>query len=225
MNLGFYQICWNVDQLTNTPEGMLSWDNSANSRPDLFEYYTLDKIFREKVYLLHDYCGAVSPKFESKCDIKSVKFLNWIKANPGYDLYIINPYPQLYQKYRSVWTQGEAKHHGVIDLTEKMLKDLFNYEGSLADFPVIPPEAWSFCNYWVGNKKFWETYLPFLNKCHQYCEENKKLYFQPTLYKKQSAIMFTFIIERLLTTFLCDKHFENFSGDISYLAFDVSNKS
>jgi hypothetical protein len=53
-----------------------------------------------------NYEGFFSWKFEQKTKVSVESFLKGIQAHPGYDVYIINPFPSELL-YWNVWSQGE----------------------------------------------------------------------------------------------------------------------
>ena len=203
-SIGLYQICFNSEQLQNVPAGQLPWDNVANLRPELREYQIFREMFRTGEYKKHDLTGALSAKFPYKTNFSAEQFKQWILKNPGYDLYFVNPFPQIYCQYHDIWRQGEFHHPNFMKYTQRIFAHGFGHpEADPFNFRRSRPELWSFCNYWVATPKFWEFYIPILEKLLDFCLTDKVYpYFGETTAYPRSLPMFPMIMERWLSSVL-----------------------
>ena len=108
-----------------------------------------------------EYVGILSPKFCHKANISGREFIRFIEANPGFDVYFINPFPQNAYHSFNVWEHGEAYHVGIEQLAQKLL-NRSGYSISISDMGRNDHSTLAYCNYWVGNSKFWDTYMGFI---------------------------------------------------------------
>lgn len=147
--------------------------------------------------------GFLSWRFSEKTMLSKKEFIRFIEQNPGYDVYYINPFPEMPQLFKSVWAQGENNHPGIIELSERLLRQS-GIEIDLADMEHSP-EDFLFCNYWVGSKKFWDSYMAFVMPLYNYLEslsdEEMQAYNRDAGYHTGVGFV-TFIFERLFSTFL-----------------------
>ncbi len=147
--------------------------------------------------------GYLSWRFEEKTQISALEFIDFIDKNPDYDVYFINPFPELADVFPNVWDQGEFHHPGI----NSLVKLLFNHVGISInlDAMINNQDTLLYCNYWVGNKKFWDAYmkftLPIFNYLNGLTEEELTKYTANSGY--HTAVGFvTFIMERMFSTFL-----------------------
>jgi hypothetical protein len=103
----------------------------------------------------------LSPKFSAKSRMRGAQFFDFIRQNPGYNVYFINPMPQNIYYSFNVWHHGELCHRGLMGLAEI----LFDRAGFLAGLIVDPRDTNAtalFCSYWIGDEEFWNAYVPMI---------------------------------------------------------------
>ncbi|MDT8421792.1 MAG: hypothetical protein RQ754_15305 [Desulfuromonadales bacterium] len=152
--------------------------------------------------------GLVSPKFVDKTGLSGQAFIDWIDAHPGYDVYFVNPFPQLSYWHYNVWDQGEFWHPGLSALANT----LFARAGETIRVERLPRNAAAsllYSNYWVANDSFWQRFMTFVRKLADAVDDldaadKEKLFARAPHYAP--ATYFPFVFERLFSTFLvtCD---------------------
>lgn len=162
------------------------------------------------------YVGYLSWKFENKTGLHISDFNDFIQENLGYDVYFINPFFELADMYSNVWDQGEFYHPGIKDLAKK----LFNIAGLnvCIDDLVNDSSTLLYCNYFVGNKRFWDSYMKLVVKIYQFIEsgdEAVNLYLDDSGYHTGAGFV-PFIIERLFSTWIK-------TSGVRYLSYNYSN--
>jgi len=212
-----YQIKYSDNVVGEFDSDFIQYDCRDNPEPEKREIAHMLRFYNEGIWRSQnaEHFGLVSPKFSDKSGISGKAFIDWVDANPSYDIYFVNPFPQLSYWHFNVWTQGEFWHPGLIDLANA----IFAAAGlsiKVDDLPRNTASSLLYCNYWVGNEKFWRIYMAFVRKLVAAVDDldesdRKKLFELAPHYA--SATYFPFVFERLLSTFLV------LHGDISCLPY------
>ena len=133
-------------------------DGTRNARTDYREVALFVRMYHAGQHKAADYTGIVSPKFGEKTRISGADFLRFVERNPGYDVYFINPYPiNAYYSF-NVWEHGEICHAGLIAVAQ----DLFDRAGIQCDLATLGRNSHAtllYCNYWLGNERFWDRFI------------------------------------------------------------------
>lgn len=227
MSIKIYQNYLSSNELAELDPGFIPHSLESNPQPHLREIYQFFNFYDSAQYKEADYVGVLSKKFFEKTRIQGSHFIEFIKNNPGYDVYFINPFPQnAYYSY-NIWHQGEFFHPGIIDATQSIL-DLSGTPIKLDTLGRQDKKSLLYCNYWVGNANFWEKYIPFLKTLYNCIEKlpdsQKEIYYSNGRYinlvenEIKKCPLFPFIFERLFSTFLLAQH------DIKYLAYTHSTE-
>jgi len=201
-----YQIKYSDEVVGTLDKAFIKYDCRDNPESEKREIAHMLRFYEEGAWRHQgfEHFGLVSPKFSIKTGISSQAFLDWIDANRGYDVYFVNPFPQLIYWHFNVWTQGEFWHPGLADLADA----LFAGAGLSIRVENLPRNTASsslYSNYWVGNEKFWNIYMPFVRKLVAAVDNidtgvRKKL-FEPAPHYAPAAY-FPFVFERIFSTFL-----------------------
>lgn len=75
--------------------------------------FLLQSIFNQLDQLQSDYVGLFSLKFSKKSLLEAKDVMSHIQNNPGYDVYLFNPYPQEDFMFYNIWDHGEFSHPGI----------------------------------------------------------------------------------------------------------------
>ena len=149
--------------------------------------------------------GILSPKFGEKTLISGREFVRFITGSPGYDVYFINPYPCNAYYTLNVWEHGEICHEGLMGLAQ----DLFDRAGIAVDLVSFGRNSHAtllYCNYWVGNERFWNRFLKFVLKLVEIIEHlpsgTRERLFALDPYYPDPVPILPFFFERLFSTFL-----------------------
>lgn len=203
-SVSIFQNYYLPEQKADLERCFLPYDGTKN-HPLHYEMGPIVELYETGQYKKSDYVGLFSHKFKKKAKITGDRFLDFVERCPGYDVYFINPLPQKSYFHFNVWEQGEACHPGISALTQ----ELFAWLGYTVDVSQIgrhDQKNLLYCNYWIGNEKFWDSYMSFLYPLFDYAtrQSSSELHerlFSPTHYHRP-APMFPFIFERLFSTFL-----------------------
>jgi hypothetical protein len=130
-----------------------------------------------------------------------------INDNPGYDVYLFNPAIINEAVFENSWEQGDMYHKGISDIGNQFLSKL-GYEDYNVRDVLLDRTRTVFANYIVGNRKFWEKFMAFSRQL--FTEGEKDPAFHHLVFGEglsnyahdKSLPNFTFLIERLIPTFL-----------------------
>ena len=198
-----HQIYFLKDQIPKLDPAFLPYDNSGCTVPDEREYFVFRTEYAAGRIDPNTLTGYLSWKFGEKTQISGQDFKTFCDSNSGFDVYFINPYP-MEICLGNVWQQGDERHPGILELTQHIF-DQINYSIELKNIPAALRHD-AFCNFWVGNKKFWDSYMNFCKPIYDYIQDGLQEPYKSKLFTKadpyRTASYFAFIFERLFTTFL-----------------------
>lgn len=198
------QIVYRRDQLSRVDPAFSPYDNVANERPDRHEYHVF---LRERGRSTRDSdrCyGFVSWKFGMKTGVSGAEFLEFVGANPGMDVYFINPFHEYALTFRNVWEQGEYFHPGLTKAAEELFERLH------LDLPIgsaVHGEGQAaFCNYFVATPRFWRRYLDVVESILTFADDHASdplaIELRTPVPRHHSATMLTFVLERVLSSMI-----------------------
>jgi hypothetical protein len=152
--------------------------------------------------------GLVSMKFKLKCAVDIETFSDYCELafSKGADVVFINPMIAGQALYKNVWEQGEHVGHENI---YGMYVSIFT-EQEVQRMTWMSKSTFAFCNYFVGNAKFWKRYIEFCDRMLLNLEGLRHIL--PPLYeivyksanyqRKLEKDYRPFVIERLFSSFL-----------------------
>jgi hypothetical protein len=170
------------------------------------EFRMLVDLYRGGAYLKHAATGLFSPKFTLKSRITAEQFTDFVDAQPGCDVWFINPFPQLAYWSLNAWMQGEHAHLGLRQAAQSLL-DAAGIGWQLNDVPRQGNGTLSYCNFWVGSPSFWEAYVGgILVPIADFLENNPnhavaRAVMLDTTHTDPAPFL-PFIVERLFSTYL-----------------------
>ena len=203
-DLCIHQVYYHPSQAIHLPRKFIPYFNPPSGLTrTLHENAVFFKEYFSNAILEDGYFGYLSWKFEKKTFISSEQFLAFIKGNPGYDVYFINPFPEMGELFRNVWQQGDYYHPGMSELAQFLLRRS-GYDYDIHS--MINDEATLlYANYWVGNKKFWDLYIPFLKSIYDQFNslppKRQRAFLRNSGYHTGAGYL-TFIFERMFSTYL-----------------------
>lgn len=206
MRIGIHQIYYDVKQLPKLEKSFIPYDNTANTNREWAEYHVFETEYRKGTYRNFDYTGFVSWKFGQKSRISGARFQEFMRENPGADVYFINPFPMEELLFRNVWEQGEFYHPGIRDISQKLVEQA-GIDLDLKSWPE-PRETFAFCNYWAGNAVFWGKYMDFTGKIarilREGLDESDRIFLHSIASRTNNFSYIAFIMERLFSVFITD---------------------
>jgi hypothetical protein len=202
-----FQIYFEPSQRALLDAAFTPLDNSSVADP-LLEFAVLRELSQRPAVRKSRYWGAVSWKFREKTGLEGQGYLDQVNANPGFDVYYCNPYPENEGLYASPWQQAFAKHPGFRLLAAQVLSASGQDPKVLDD--LVPSVRFSSCNFFVGNAKFWDSYVPFVESFLNNAKQSLPPSVLDALNSRNAdphglhpgASYWPFIIERLFTLYM-----------------------
>ena len=153
-----FQNVYAPGQETKLDPAFVPHDGTRNARTDYREVALFLRLYHAGRHKAAEYTGIVSPKFGEKTRISGADFLRFVERHPGHDVYFINPYPINAYYAFNAWEHGEICHAGLIAVAQ----DLFDRAGIGCDLAVLGRNSHAtllYCNYWLGNERFWDRFI------------------------------------------------------------------
>lgn len=177
-----------------------------NSFSEWRELKHLIDLYDAGSHLKAEYTGLFSPKFQLKTHISGTEFIDFVKSNPGGDVYFINPFPQIKYWSYNVWMQGEIAHPGLKDSAIRLLK-ASKVALEIENTPRQKEDVLLYSNFWVGTRKFWEEYVggvlkPIYTFLMNNPTDRATLGVMTETRHTVNGILLPFIIERIFSTYL-----------------------
>ena len=199
-----YQIYFKEDQVSQLEKDFIPYDNINNYNGE-GEFYIFLKEYLSGNVKDNDITGYLSWRFKQKTQISGENFKNFIENNPGNDLYFINPYPYLMNSHHNSWMQGEGCHPGIINLIKEVFSQI-GYDPDLITSQRHDTSRSTYCNYWVGNKIFWDRYIAWCKPIYYYIKTNNDPEFRRKMFDINPSngphCYFGYILERIINVFI-----------------------
>jgi hypothetical protein len=131
-------------------------DNSANERPDWYEYWPMRRFFATAELEESTYYGFFSPRFFGKTRLNGRQVLAFAGEAGEADLVSFSPHPCHSACFFNVFEQGENFFPGFRAVATEILREL-NPEFRL-DQLCNDSRNTVFCNYFVARPRFWREW-------------------------------------------------------------------
>jgi hypothetical protein len=206
-NMKIFQIYYKPELAQHCDPAFTPLDNTSNPRPELREWGVWDREHKRRLSENLDLWGYVSWKFKEKTNLTGQQVLDHIVANPGYDVYLFNPCILNEAVFINGWEQGDLYHPNISAIGDTFLSKL-GYEDYKVKEVLLDRTRMIFANYLVGSRRFWDMFMEFSNQLFTAAEADLEFKHQvfgqglSNYAHDKSLPNFTFLIERLIPTFL-----------------------
>jgi hypothetical protein len=153
-----FQILNHYTPRADLDPGFEVLDNSANERPDWYEYWPIRNYLLNQALDENTFYGFLSPKFEHKTNLTSGMVKEFIQgADPTTDVVLFSPSIHNSAYYLSVFEHGEAEHPGLLDVS----RQLFERMGRRSDLRAFISDSRNtvHSNYFIAKPRFWRAWL------------------------------------------------------------------
>jgi hypothetical protein len=207
-----FQIFYNEPTKLLLDPGLLPLDNTANERPDWYEFWVIRNFLRNNTLDENSWYGFLSPKFNKKTGIASkdiFAFLEIVKDQSDVAL-ISYPWDQI-AYFKNPFIQGDVWHPGIMDLSQKVFEHL-GYKIDLTEL-VSHTVNFTFSNFIIAKPAYWREWLVMADRFYELVENQTSELAASlrslTNYKNiaSEAPMKTFIQERMPAIILAENKY------------------
>lgn len=138
-------------------EGFLVLDNSANARPDWYEYWPIRNFLLRERLDEAAYYGFLSPKFKQKTNLDAAAVLRFVAAAHEADVLLFSPSIHNTAYYWNVFEHGEAEHPGLKGVADAFFRRI----GRATDLDRLASDSRNTVNsnFFIAKPRFWREWL------------------------------------------------------------------
>jgi hypothetical protein len=201
-----YQILNHYTSRQELDPGFKVLDNSANERPDWFEYWPIRKFLLNEALDEDAFYGFLSPKFKLKSSLSSDVVRGYVAAAAdAADVVLLSPSIHNSAYYLNVFEHGDSEHPGLKNVAKRLFERL--ELPSDLDSLVSDSRNTVHSNYFIAKPRFWRAWLAINEKMFAIAETPSDALGEalrtPTSYRGGSNVqMKIFIMERVATWLL-----------------------
>jgi len=202
-----YQIKSYYTKAQDLDPGCRLLDNSANERPDLYEYWPIRKFLLNEPLDEAAFYGFLSPSFKKKTNLTAAAVREFVKREncEAADVVLFSPSLHLTAYHWNVFQYGEHCHPGLMDVATQFL----NRIGEPADLTNLVTHSRNEVNsnYFIAKPRFLRAWLKRTEQLIAITESATDplgaALREPTLYRgHRDAQMKIFVMERIPTLLL-----------------------
>ena len=206
-NIKIFQIYFKPELIAHCDPHFVPLDNTANPNPELREWDVWNREYDKLIASDLEYWGFVSWKFKEKTNLTGQQVYDFINAYPGQDVYLLNPCILNEACFANSWEQGDLHHPNITEIGNKFLNKI-GYGDVDVKAMLLDRNTTVFANYVVGSRKFWTKFMEFSRRL--FTEADADPVFKQEVFgaggsnyaHDKSLPNFTFLIERLIPTFI-----------------------
>lgn len=181
-------------------------DNSANERPDWYEYWPIRKYLLNETLDEHAFYGFLSPKFREKTNLAAAQVREFIdRWGDRTDVFLFSPSIHNSAYFINVFEHGESEHPGL----SRVAAQLFARIDPAVELDKLVSDSRNtvHSNYFVAKPRFWREWLAINERMFEIAETPQDPLGAelraPTTYRGGKTVhMKIFVMERVATWIL-----------------------
>ncbi len=201
-----FQILNHYTPRTDLDPGFEVLDNSANERPDWYEYWPMRRYLRGTTLDEEAFYGFLSPKFRLKTNLDATAVHRALNAAPAAaDVVLFSPSIHNSAYFLNVFEHGEAEHPGLLAVAQRLFERL----GHAHDLRTLVSDSRNtvHSNYFIAKPRFWRAWLAVNEQLFAIAEDPDdplgRQLCAPTAYRGRREVhMKIFVMERVATWLL-----------------------
>ena len=210
--LHIFQILNHYTSRQELDPGFAVLDNSANERPDWYEYWPIRRFLLNEALDEDAFYGFLSPKFELKTSLNFALVRDFILgSDSATEVVLLSPSIHNSAYYLNVFEHGDAEHPGLKQVAQRLFERL----GVPSDLDSLVSDSRNtvHSNYFIAKPRFWRAWLAINEQMFAIAESPSDALGgalrTPTRYRGGTHVqMKIFIMERIATWLLtCDRSF------------------
>jgi hypothetical protein len=201
-----YQILNYYTSRQELDPGFEILDNSANERPDWFEYWPIRKFLSNEPLSEDAFYGFLSPKFHHKTNMTAARVSDFIgRADPATDVFLFSPSIHNSAYFLNVFEHGDSEHPGLSRIAARFFERI-DPSAKIEEL-VSDSRNTVHSNYFVAKPRFWRAWLAVNERLFTIAETAEDPLGAelraPTSYRgRRNVQMKIFIMERVATWLL-----------------------
>ena len=209
-----HQIYYNEATRSQIDAGFIPLDNTANPRPDWFEFGVIRQYLKSHPLAEGAFYGFFSPKFAWKTGLAGQQVLDFVQAHHDQDVLLFSPGWDQIAYFQNVFEQGEFWHAGLMRQMQQFV-DTTPYKAPLSEMVTHSSSA-CFSNFVVAKPAYWRAWLLLADAFFNYAEAGADA-LGATTYGDYTDLfpMKTFIQERFVSLLLAGGNFTSTAYDFS----------
>jgi hypothetical protein len=201
-----YQILNHYTSRQELDPGFDVLDNSANERPDWYEYWPIRNFLLGESLDENAFYGFLSPKFKLKTNLGATEVLDFIRGSPAAtDVVLFSPSIHNSAFFLNVFEHGDAEHPGLLRVAQEFFARL-GFPQPLQSL-VSDSRNTVHSNYFIAKPRFWRAWLKITEQLFTIAETPQdplgiQLRTATTYRGRRDVQMKIFLMERLATWIL-----------------------
>jgi hypothetical protein len=182
-------------------------DNSANERPDWYEYWPIRKFLLQEPLDEAAFYGFLSPSFKRKTNLTAAGVRDFVQRESceAADIVLFSPSLHLTAYYWNVFQYGEYCHPGLVNLATQFFERI-GEPTNLANLVTYSRNE-VYSNYFIAKPRFWRAWLEITERLIAIAESQAdplgaELRKHTTYRGHRDAQLKIFIMERIPTWLL-----------------------
>jgi hypothetical protein len=210
-----HQIFYDEASRASIDPGFIPLDNTANPRPDWYEFWVILDFLRRTELSENAWYGFLSPRFFSKVGLTSDNVYRLLRANPDADVLLL-PYAWNITCYSiNQFEMGERSHPGLLKVSEPIF-DRLGYDIRRI---ISHMGNSNYSNFIVGKPSYWRRWQRAAEALFETAESTELGSMSTTyVHRQQSAPMKAFIQERIGSVIMFHEQLDIVAPDVSETA-------
>jgi hypothetical protein len=167
-----YQILNHYTSRQDLDPGYEVLDNSANERPDWYEYWPIRKFLLKESLDENAFYGFLSPKFKLKTNLSAAAVRDFLQASDAAtDVVLFSPSIHNSAFYLNVFEHGNAEHPGLLQVANEFFARI-NHAQPLENL-VSDSRNTVHSNYFIAKPRFWRAWLKITEQLFSIAETDR----------------------------------------------------
>jgi hypothetical protein len=199
-----HQIYYSAEQTLDP--GFTPLDNTANLRPDWFEYWPMRAFLLREALDDDAFYGFLSPRFKQKTNLDAAAVRRLAaQCEPMTEVVLLSPSIHNAAFFLNVFEHGESEHPGLLEAAKQFF--LRTHQPQPVENSVSDSRNTVHSNFFLAKPRFWRAWLALNEQLFQIAENANdplgQALRQPTPYRGSESVQLKiFLMERMATWIL-----------------------
>jgi hypothetical protein len=172
-----FQIYYDAATRAALDPGFEPLDNSANERPDWYEYWPMRRYFEGRTLDPEAFYGFVSPLFFSKTRLKGRQVRDFVAQHAEADVVTFSPHPCHGAVFYNVFEQGANCFPGFLEVAVRFLREV--EPGLSLERLVNDSRNTVYSNYFAAKPAFWDAWNAVFRRLFEHAESPASALHEP----------------------------------------------